>query len=117
MLGLMKIDTVFLIIVRFSIRNHRWNAQNPSFLSVYSDMNLLERPAPLLGRLRYSVLLMVVIIYPHLQGLRQSAKLKFPDIDCHGKMGKVNFPRGEKGQCPQQLSKRKPQARVKGKSG
>ncbi len=48
-----KIDIVSLIIVRFSIRNHHWKAENLSFLPTLSDLTLLERPAPLLGRLRY----------------------------------------------------------------
>ena len=48
-----KIDVVPLIIVRFSIRNHRWKARNLSFLLNLSDLTLLERPAPLLGRIRY----------------------------------------------------------------
>ena len=47
-----KIDTVSLIIVRFSIRNHRWKAGNLNFLYNLSDLTLLERPAPLLGRIR-----------------------------------------------------------------
>ncbi len=52
-----KIGIVSLIIVRFSIRNHRWKAGNLSFLINLSVLTLLERPAPLLGRLRYLKLL------------------------------------------------------------
>ncbi len=48
-----KIDIVSLIIVRFSIRNHRWKAENLSFSLNPSALTLSERPAPLLGRLRY----------------------------------------------------------------
>ncbi len=45
-----KIDIVSLIIVRFSIRNHRWKAENLSFFPNLSDLTLLERPAPLLKK-------------------------------------------------------------------
>ena len=45
---------VSLIIVRFSIRNRRWKAQKLSFVPIWIDMTLWERPAPLLGRIRYS---------------------------------------------------------------
>ncbi len=47
-----KIGVVSLIIVRFSIRNQRWKAWNVSFVLSISNVTLLERPAPLLGRLR-----------------------------------------------------------------
>ena len=50
-----KIDLVSLIIVRFSSRNHRWKAENLSLFLNLSDMTLLERPVPLLGRLRYPI--------------------------------------------------------------
>ena len=36
-----KIAITFLIIVRFSIRNHRWKACNLSFNTELSDMTLL----------------------------------------------------------------------------
>ena len=49
-----KIDLISLIIDRFSIRDHRWKAQNLSFYPMVSDLTLLSRPAPLLGRLRYT---------------------------------------------------------------
>ena len=51
-----KIDLISLIIDRFSIRNHRYNAQNLKLHSMVSDLTLLSRPAPLLGRLRYTLL-------------------------------------------------------------
>ena len=50
-----KIHAVSLIIIWFSIRNHRWKAQNLSFLPTMSDATLLMCPAPLLGRIRYDV--------------------------------------------------------------
>ncbi len=48
-----KMTIVSLKIVRFSIRNRRWKAKKVSFVPRLLDMSLLERPAPLLGRLRY----------------------------------------------------------------
>ena len=48
-----KITTVPFIIVQLVIRNHCWKAENLSFLLNLSDLSLLERPAPLLGRFRY----------------------------------------------------------------
>ena len=47
-----KMTIVSLIFVRFSIRNQRWKAKKVSFFSRLLDMTLLERPTPLLGRLR-----------------------------------------------------------------
>ncbi len=43
-----KIDVVSLIIVRFSIRNHRLKAEKVSFPSKLLDMVLLELPSPLI---------------------------------------------------------------------
>ncbi len=51
-----KIGIVSLIIVRLSIRNHRWQAENLSFSLNLSDLTWLERSAPLLGRLWYVIL-------------------------------------------------------------
>ena len=51
-----KMTIISLIFVRFSIRNQRWKAKKVSFVPRLLDMTLLERPAPLLGRLRYVVL-------------------------------------------------------------
>ncbi len=48
-----KLGLIPLIFDRFSIRNHHWKAQDPSFYSMVSDLVLLLRPAPLLGRIRY----------------------------------------------------------------
>ena len=48
-----KKTIVSLIFVRFSIRNQRWKAKKVSFVPRLLDMTLLERPAPLLGRIRY----------------------------------------------------------------
>ncbi len=48
-----KMAIVSLIFVRFSIRNQRWKAKKVSFVPRLLDLTLLERPAPLLGRLRY----------------------------------------------------------------
>ncbi len=49
-----KIGIVSLIIVRFSIQNHRWKAENLTFSLNLADLTLLERPVPLLGRLWYT---------------------------------------------------------------
>ena len=48
-----KITIVSLIFVRYSIRNQLWKAKKPSFVLILLDVILLERPAPLLGRIRY----------------------------------------------------------------
>ncbi len=60
---LAKIYVVSLIIVRFSIRNHRWKAEKVSFPSELLDMVLLERPAPLLGRIRYEKQFKIFVIF------------------------------------------------------
>ncbi len=52
-----KMTRVSLIFVWFSIRNQRWKANNVSFVPRLLDLTLLERPAPLLGRLRYLIYL------------------------------------------------------------
>ncbi len=44
---------VSLIFVQFSIQNQRWKAKKVSVVPRLLDMTLLERPVPLLGRLRY----------------------------------------------------------------
>ncbi len=44
-----------LIIVRFSIQNHRWKAKNLLYPIKLSDVLLQSRNAPLNGRLRYTV--------------------------------------------------------------
>ena len=61
-----KITIVSLIFVRFSIRNQRWKAKKVSLVHRLLDMTLLERPVPLLGRLRYQNnpnLLVIITFY------------------------------------------------------
>ncbi len=48
-----KLTIVSLIFVRFSIQKQRRKAKKVSFTPRLLDMTLLERQAPLLGRLRY----------------------------------------------------------------
>ena len=48
-----KIATVPSKAVRCSIQNRRWKAENLSFYPIKSYLTLLERPAPLIGTIRY----------------------------------------------------------------
>ena len=48
-----EISVARLINVRFSIRNHRWKAQNLLYQFQLSDLDLHSRRAPVNGRIRY----------------------------------------------------------------
>ena len=58
-----------LIIVRFSIRNHRWKAKNLLYHPNLSDLVLQSRSAPLFGRLRYVVILPSILLHVYDLGL------------------------------------------------